>query len=408
MSSYNQGPTFRPISNIPVSLRTSVIAVDNNGIIKDSFEESRKIIGIFDTTGRSIHSIATANSLIEIPKDFLLQNNTLSLYCDNTSNLQVISELQEDAKKTRESIFHIVSDQIKNLINPVKGFNNLTIENIKEAHSILKELLIPDEYRSLTIELNEALNGIKHQAERLQEESVGKETVNDLMDKILEFEKKFKRSQVICNYELAKHVLELHDESIENLDIVDKRNQLLLKTIDIMLEYTQIPATKHNLKNNPIDLNMEMNLLVDNHRAKALEKGLEFDLNISDDIPQQIYGNKLCLESSLNHIIDNAIKFSNSGKVRLNILNERYDEKEVLLRFSVSDDGIGLSRDDIENIFSPFFQSGSLINRVYDGLGLGLSISKKCVELLGYKIEVESILGKGSTFSFLMPFYRIH
>ena len=126
--------------------------------------------------------------------------------------------------------------------------------------------------------------------------------------------------------------------------------------------------------------------------------------NIENDI---IIGDKLRLNQVLLNLLSNAVKFTGKGKhIRLSVLCLSSDDEYITIRFTVSDEGIGMSEEKLEKIFNPFEQADTSISRNFGGTGLGLSISNSIVELMGSTINVESHEGRGSKFWFDVTFKR--
>src|SRR5213076_3546306 len=133
---------------------------------------------------------------------------------------------------------------------------------------------------------------------------------------------------------------------------------------------------------------------------KAHEKGIEFLAHVAPGTPEQLLGDPLRLGQILTNFVNNAIKFTEHGEIRLNIdLLERTGEK-VQLKFSVRDTGIGMTPEQSAKLFQPFVQADSSATRKHGGTGLGLTISRRLVELMGGRIWLESEPGVGSTFHF--------
>ncbi|MDR3134909.1 MAG: response regulator, partial [Deltaproteobacteria bacterium] len=137
---------------------------------------------------------------------------------------------------------------------------------------------------------------------------------------------------------------------------------------------------------------------------KAAEKGLEFYLDTPEVMPQIVVGDPVRLAQVLNNLISNSIKFTSAGEigVKVEILEEI--TQTVTLRFTVVDTGIGMTQEQIGNLFTPFTQADTSTTRKYGGTGLGLTISKRLVEMMHGQVWCESVIGKGSTFTFTVRF----
>jgi PAS domain S-box-containing protein len=181
----------------------------------------------------------------------------------------------------------------------------------------------------------------------------------------------------------------------------------LLTIINDILDYSKIEADKMKLET----LNFNLKDIISNVSGlihpSAEKKGLKFSSMIDEQIPLYLEGDPVRLQQILMNLTGNAVKFTDAGEVviRADLYNKfRKDDQDcILLRFSVRDTGIGLTQMQIENLFQLFTQADSSISRKFGGTGLGLAISKRIVQLMGGEISVVSEIGKGSTFSFLIP-----
>ena len=135
---------------------------------------------------------------------------------------------------------------------------------------------------------------------------------------------------------------------------------------------------------------------------KAEQKGIKLKKELDPRLPAYVKGDPSRLAQILNNLIGNAIKFTDKGhvKIKLDFIGET--EKNLSVRFAVEDTGIGIATDKLESIFESFTQSNSSITRKYGGTGLGLAITKRLINLQDSEIKVESQLGKGTTFSFVL------
>jgi K+-sensing histidine kinase KdpD len=137
--------------------------------------------------------------------------------------------------------------------------------------------------------------------------------------------------------------------------------------------------------------------------VRAQEKGLALVCEIAPDVPRHLIGDPTRLRQVLLNLLGNALKFTESGEVALRVTSDREPSNPGVLRFTISDTGIGIPDEKLGAVFERFTQADSSTTRRYGGTGLGLTISKRLVELMGGRISVESGLGKGSVFSFAVP-----
>ncbi len=198
---------------------------------------------------------------------------------------------------------------------------------------------------------------------------------------------------------LALKIVE--DERLVNyLTKIDSAATSLLQIINDILDFSKIEAGKLSIEK--IDFSIEDLIAthVDMFTYKAQEKGLDFIIDVDHTIPEKLIGDPLRIGQILKNLCSNAIKFTNEGEIVLSIRCLKMEEKELTLRFSVKDTGIGLTVEQQERLFQPFTQADSSTTRKYGGTGLGLAISKQLVEAMGGEIELVSEFQKGCDFSF--------
>jgi PAS domain S-box-containing protein len=186
-------------------------------------------------------------------------------------------------------------------------------------------------------------------------------------------------------------------EQAEYVEIIRNSGEMLLATINAVLDLTKIEEGKIELANIPFNLRncIENSLKIVAKRAS--EKGLDLSCFIDDGIPEMFMGDPTRLRQILINLLNNAIKFTDKGKVTVSVSGQQVDHK---IHFQITDTGIGISTDKLDQLFTPFGQVDMTVSRNQDGSGLGLIISKRLAELMGGKIWVESIVGRGSTFHF--------
>ena len=176
--------------------------------------------------------------------------------------------------------------------------------------------------------------------------------------------------------------------------------QHLLGIINDILDFSKIEAGKLTVEEIEFDLERVLDNLANLISEKTSAKGLELVFDVGRDVPHSLVGDPLRLGQVLINYANNAVKFTEEGEVELRVNVLEQDEREVFLRFAVSDTGIGLSEEGKSRLFQSFQQADTSTSRKYGGSGLGLAISRKLANLMGGEVGVESELGKGSTFWF--------
>ncbi len=178
----------------------------------------------------------------------------------------------------------------------------------------------------------------------------------------------------------------------------------LLRLLDDFLDFAKIGAGKMSIHLQPLHLRELLGELVQILEATVGAKPVQLKLHIAPNVPHTVLGDALRLQQVLVNLGGNAVKFTPSGEVRIEIDCLSRSETLASLKFSVHDSGIGIAPDDQMRIFDGFSQAEASTTRRFGGTGLGLSISKQVVELMGGEISLASQLGQGSVFSFTLDF----
>jgi PAS domain S-box-containing protein len=174
----------------------------------------------------------------------------------------------------------------------------------------------------------------------------------------------------------------------------------LLGIINDILDFSKIEAGRLDMEKTPFDLDGVTTNLTTVIAQNAYNKGLELLFDVSPDIPHLLIGDPLRLGQVLTNLLSNAIKFTEKGEIRLSVEPLENTSEMVKLRFTVRDSGIGIPKEAAARLFQPFAQADTSTTRKYGGTGLGLTICKRLVEMMGGIIWVESEPGTGSSFLF--------
>ena len=184
--------------------------------------------------------------------------------------------------------------------------------------------------------------------------------------------------------------------------ILRSSSESLLHLINDILDFSKIEAGKMVLEERPIQLRELVRGIVENLRVKAEEKGLDLAFRADEQLPDMVLGDPIKIGQVLTNLVGNAIKFTARGSVTVALGVRETAAAAAAIDFRVADTGIGIAPDRMAHIFDEFTQANYDIGLKYGGTGLGLSISKKLVEMHGSRIEVESELERGTTFSFTL------
>jgi signal transduction histidine kinase/DNA-binding response OmpR family regulator len=190
----------------------------------------------------------------------------------------------------------------------------------------------------------------------------------------------------------------------EYLTIVNKSANSLMDLLNDILDFSKIEVGGLELNIESLDIMELAEQALDIIKFKAIEKNLSITLNTSSDLPRFIYSDPVRLRQILINLLGNAVKFTEKGEIEINIKAHKsfLESSRKEISFSVRDTGIGISAEKQAKIFTAFSQADSTIARKFGGTGLGLTISNRLLSLMNSKIELESEISKGSTFSFIL------
>ena len=180
------------------------------------------------------------------------------------------------------------------------------------------------------------------------------------------------------------------EEQKELIDLIQDSAEVLLRIINDILDFSKIEAGKMSIETMPFSFRQLLKSVQEHFNILSVEKNLELTVNNDDSIPDDLIGDPIRLQQVFSNLLSNAVKFTQEGKIIITTKVLSSEKMQVLLEFSIADTGVGIPPEGIEKIFQSFTQLDSSTSRKYGGTGLGLTISKQLVELMGGEIHVES------------------
>ena len=199
---------------------------------------------------------------------------------------------------------------------------------------------------------------------------------------------------------------ELTQEQKKLIGIIETSSQSLLTLINDILDYSKIKSDAVIFEQLPIDLQSMASEIVDILSFQAKEKNTCVDCWSEDGVPDLVEGDPLRVKQVLLNLTGNAVKFTENGEVNIRMSVIKKLKRQVIIKFEISDTGIGIPEDKLSDLFKNFVQVSTSVTKKYGGTGLGLAISKELVEKMDGEIGVNSKAGIGTTFWFTIPFYN--
>lgn len=180
---------------------------------------------------------------------------------------------------------------------------------------------------------------------------------------------------------------------------IKSASKMLLSLVNDFLDLSRIESQRMEIFPVPYKTQNMIRELMDMMRVNVQEKGLEFFIEVEESLPSELIGDEKRIKQILINILANAVKYTNEGSVTLSASAEKISEKEVSLKISVADTGIGIRKEDIPHLYETFSRVDEKNNIRVEGTGLGLSVAKQLLDLMGGEITVDSIYTKGTVFT---------
>jgi signal transduction histidine kinase len=329
---------------------------------------------VFDVTGKATLSNPALSRLIDIPFDEILSRNSHDIFEssgisneDRDALLEVLSTTGSSpapmrirwGQKTLSVSAAAVKDNQNNFIGNVAVFRDFTREaEVEEMKNSFVAMV--------SHELRTPLNAILGYSEMLRDAFYGP----------------------------------MNDKQANAADRILNNSRRLLDIVSDLLDKAQIEAGHLNMNIKTFSTNVLMENLHSVMDKIANDKGLELVSAIGPKMPEEIKGDPERIQQVMVNLVNNAVKFTEEGSVRVNL----YKVADDYWAFDVTDTGPGIAPEDQRYIFDPFRQVDKTVTRSHGGIGLGLSIVKRLVDLMGGRIFLKSVIGKGSTFTVVLPF----
>lgn len=372
---------------------------DANRVANDYRESSKDYaVILFDEKKRYVGSNTAAVDMFPNIVNYYVEQYISDKYEEKTyfenilSNFDTYINSKEAGEETLQSIFEkngrIFSVFVRKLINEtVKGDRGYIIEFIDDTRN--------QEYirtiNKMNLELEDAVEEAK--------------AANSAKSQFLANMSHEIRTPINAVLGLNSIILRdtKEDSTREYAADVENSGKSLLALINDILDFSKIEAGRMDIV--PVEYNLDA-LIIDCQNmmyGKVKDKGLEFALNCDETTPSVLLGDEVRIRQIIINLLTNAVKYTPAGKVTLSVSYKPYDNESVMITFSVSDTGMGISEDDQKHLFESFKRFDEKKNRNIEGTGLGLALVNQLTSLMEGEVSVSSAIGEGSTFSVSVP-----
>ncbi|WP_338668100.1 ATP-binding protein [Pseudodesulfovibrio methanolicus] len=307
----------------------------------------------------------------------------------DTSASNELGSLARAIDDMRQSVRHLIRD-LQEANAKLQNHQNLLESKVKERTEELKRK-------------NESLNGALDQVRRAKKAAEMANTAKSSFLASMSHEIRTPMNAILGMADILWET-ELSEDQAHYVDVFRTAGESLLEILDDILDLSKIEAGHLTLEKTWFQLADILDRTCGVIQDKASEKGLRLSCNTAPEVPGRINGDPTRLRQILLNLLGNAIKFTDTGSVSLNVDLAAKDDETALLHFSITDTGVGVPGDKLGAIFDAFTQADSSTTRQFGGTGLGLAISKELVHMMGGRIWAESMPGKGSIFHFTARF----
>ena len=285
---------------------------------------------------------------------------------------------------------------------PEDASNPCSYKNQRQSHAIPLVDRLAAFLEATTNELKDLLNVVSESNHKLRKMAHEAEAANKAKSQFLSNMSHEIRTPINAILGMNEMILrECKDSTIlEYAENIHNASNSLLGLVNDILDFSKIEAGKMEIIPVEYALSSLLNDLVHMIQKRAEDKNLKFIVDADPELPTILFGDEIRIKQTATNILTNAVKYTEKGSVRLTVGYEKKSENKILLKFSIKDTGIGIKKEDIDKLFNAFERIEEKRNRNVEGTGLGMNITQRLLSLMNSKLEVDSVYGEGSNFSF--------
>lgn len=366
--------------------------MEYSDLFQFSVENALEIIVITDTGGTIVYANTAAKEQLEF--DELLGNKITDIF---PGDFQVEKDRLVSESSTDGTFHNFMAYRGNKTCFPAK-VKFFFLENCENSHMLYQLQKGEDYYICVALDVSTE-SFLEKKASQAGQEAEAAQRVKSEFVANVTHELRTPVNGIQGNIQELMNI-ENDSSKVKILRLMERGCRDMNAIINNILDFSKLEAGKFTLERRPFQFRNMIEYVRGNHSHRITEKGLEFSITISPEIPETIIGDELRIVQILNNLISNAYKFTDAGRIHVEIVKTAQSASGMELFFMVMDTGIGIAKADQDKLFRSFSQVDASISRKYGGTGLGLNICKQLVELMGGSIHVASEYGKGTTFSF--------